>query len=305
MLSSKLRIGVVAVCVLIGAVLSTASAQAIVELKPVKMTPSCLNLLRAEISGPPTLSAESVANITNNQATVEFTVSPNCYSTYRDIEFWGSGSTTGVVSIGSEASRPESFTFSDLQEGTTYEYRVHAWSSDGVAWGPILAFHTAGKPIITHPQSITGTGEAVFQAAVDPNLPAWGRYLGPGSIEWLDIPVAGTDNVAFQVEYYLNQGCAPGDPNEPCTNTVYKLPYESLAVNGQKVCTDGVCPAADIHGTNFVDFMPGSLTGTEELGTTNIVNGLVPWGEYYFRIGASNLWASAESNWAFLEAPVA
>jgi phosphodiesterase/alkaline phosphatase D-like protein len=111
----------------------------------------------APVGGLPSATTEAASGITSASATLKGSVNPNKVPT----QYWfeigknGSlGSITAFTSVGSgSAAVAASASFTALDAGTTYYYRLNAQNQYGTVNGAILTFKTAGKLVVPLPAS--------------------------------------------------------------------------------------------------------------------------------------------------------
>jgi hypothetical protein len=126
---------------------------------------------------PPRVENVSSAGVTSNQATILGTVNGDGFSASFTVEYGIAGhdfpwETQYHYNVGYKPyPLHEILNFSSLYEGTTFQYRVRAWSAAGTTYGPIQTFHTEGKPVIEGTGVIwpTPPTAAVFFAYINPN----------------------------------------------------------------------------------------------------------------------------------------
>jgi hypothetical protein len=106
---------------------------------------------------PPVAITAGASGVSQNTATISGTVSTNGLQTKYGFEIGTEagnyGPATGLGSLGGVTTEAVSVTLSQLQPGTTYQYRIVATNADGTSYGEPQAFATPGFPILLRPPS--------------------------------------------------------------------------------------------------------------------------------------------------------
>jgi hypothetical protein len=111
---------------------------------------------------PPVVSTGGASGVGQTTATISGTVDTNSLQTDYGFEiatspgdFGGTGTITGLGSLGGATTQNVSVTLGELQPGITYYYRVTASNADGTVQGAEQSFTTAALPtLFTIPTSL-------------------------------------------------------------------------------------------------------------------------------------------------------
>ncbi len=112
------------------------------------------------LPSPPAVTTTAASSITTTQATLNGSVNPNgieatYYFEYGTSTSYGSSTYPGDAGTG-KITEPESYPISGLQSGTTYHYRIVAYSDTGTSDGGDHTFTTDG-PV----EAVTGIAENI------------------------------------------------------------------------------------------------------------------------------------------------
>lgn len=115
-------------------------------------------------AAPPSVTSAAATAVSSSGATLNGTVSPNGQATQYAFQ-WGPtsgyGHETTLVSAGSGTTQTAvSAALSGLAAGTTYHFRIIAFSAAGTSVGGDLTFATAGSPPAASPPPVVTTGSA-------------------------------------------------------------------------------------------------------------------------------------------------
>jgi hypothetical protein len=106
---------------------------------------------------PPVAITAGASGVSQNTATISGTVSTNGLQTKYGFEIGTEagnyGPATGLGSLEGVTTEAVSVTLSQLQPGTTYQYRIVATNADGTSYGEPQAFATPGFPTLLTPPS--------------------------------------------------------------------------------------------------------------------------------------------------------
>jgi hypothetical protein len=125
------------------------------------------------VPNPPTVTTNAASGIQTPNATLNGSVNPNgveakYYFEYGTSPSFGLSTTEGNAGSGS-SSVPESATLSGLAAGTTYYYRITAYSAAGTSSGGTQNFTTQPRPeAITTPASSVQQTKAVLNSKINP-----------------------------------------------------------------------------------------------------------------------------------------
>ena len=138
---------------------------------------------------PPTVTTTAASNVTTTQATLSGTVNPNGIEATYHFEYgtttaYGSSTYPGDAGTGT-ITEPEGYVVSGLQPGTTYHYRIVAWSATGTREGEDRTFTTASPPInITPPTIVVSGSQPEVGVSQGSTNGSWGYAPTSYSYQW-------------------------------------------------------------------------------------------------------------------------
>ncbi len=122
----------------------------------------------------PTIATGTASGVTTSQATLNGTVNPNGIEATYYFEYGTSTSYGGLTYPGDAGTggvtEPESYSISGLMPGTTYHYRIMAYSDTGLSEGTDQTFTTQALPpeVSTSPASEVQQAQATLNGTVNP-----------------------------------------------------------------------------------------------------------------------------------------
>ena len=151
----------------------------------------------AVAASSPTVTTGAASSIKDTSAVLNGTVNPNGAVTSYRFE-WGLTTGYGLLSApaslkaGTKAVAVKT-TASDLQPGTTYHYRVDAYSASGLVYGRDRTFKTAGTPppgVLTGPASGWTRSGATVTGQIDTSGAATTWYVQFGTTSFYGLQTA-------------------------------------------------------------------------------------------------------------------
>ncbi|MFZ1925665.1 MAG: fibronectin type III domain-containing protein, partial [Solirubrobacteraceae bacterium] len=122
----------------------------------------------------PTIATGTASGVTTSEATLNGTVNPNGIEATYYFEYGTSTSYGGLTYPGDAGTggvtEPESYSISGLMPGTTYHYRIMAYSDTGLSEGTDQTFTTQALPpeVSTSPASEVQQAQATLNGTVNP-----------------------------------------------------------------------------------------------------------------------------------------
>jgi phosphodiesterase/alkaline phosphatase D-like protein len=160
-------------------------------------------------STAPTVSTQSASSVTGTSATVSGSVNPAGHDTQFVFEYgptsnYGYQTTPGNAGSGT-SSVSESAALADLDSGTTYHYRIVAYSAGGTTLGTDRTFTTSTPPTpVTGSATGIDTSEATLSGLINPNghTTSYQFQFGTTPLLGLTTPPAGIGSGNIQVSVH-------------------------------------------------------------------------------------------------------